>query len=68
MTYEYQLHTNIWSLNIEHLKEIQPFHPNKISESTSLEFITLNLLVRENKQGIVSNSIWFFPAPPTMQT
>lgn len=34
-----------------------PFHSNKISRNDSFEFIMLNLLVRENKQGIDRNTI-----------
>lgn len=46
----------------------QPFHSsssnnNNNGESVSPEFIRLKLLTRENKQGIIRNTIWLIPSP-----
>ena len=40
------------------------FHSNNISDSVAHKFIMLNMLVTENKHGIVPNSFDLFPTPP----
>ena len=40
---------------------------NNTSKSALPEFIRLHLLVRENKQGIVQNTMWLISTPPNLE-
>ena len=44
------------ALSVHILNYYQSFHSNNISESVLPEFNMLNLLVRENKHGILQNN------------
>ena len=48
----FQCHMTITSFSCYQL-----FHSNVFSENASFEFIRSNLLVRENKQGMIRNTI-----------
>ena len=57
VVYKLVLYIGLIKHNIIQLLSKLMFHSNNTCESASPEFIKLNMLVRENNQGIVRNTI-----------